>query len=72
MQGITRHSCQEEEMEKEDKLINHALVGISYHMDTELLFLHSTAIHQYFERRGGTGRLNFVLKIAKSHYFFSS
>ena len=27
-------------------------------MDTELLFLHSAAIHQYFEQRGGTGRSN--------------
>ena len=27
MQGITRHSCQEEVTEMEDKLINRALVG---------------------------------------------
>ena len=55
MQGITRHSCQEEVTEMEDKLINRPLVGEEFpSMDTELLFLHSAAIHQYFNQRDGT------------------
>ena len=42
-------------------------------MDTELLFLHSAAIHQYFEQIGGTGRsnLDFFFRITKSHDLLS-
>ena len=52
MQGITRHSCQEEVTEMEDKLINRALVG------EEFPIFFFFCIYQYLEQRGGTGRSN--------------